>query len=159
MADGRFARVGRQGREVTRRLAVHRHPLDRQPVEIAGVSSKARRLGDAAPRAQKLGEQLGRTVKFVTLDWEKQIPALLREFGKGKPLPEAIPEVVGESYEAFAAPSACWSFTIFTAISMRSQSSRRRSRPESSPMRRSRWRRVFGCTKSASEVVALRHPG
>ena len=36
-----------------------------------------------------------------------------------------------------------------------SQSSRRRSSPVSSPIRRSRWRSVFGCTYSASAVALM----
>ena len=47
------------------------------------------------------------------------------------------------------------SFTIFTAISTMSQSSLRRSRPESSPIRRRRWRSVFGWTYSASAVALM----
>ena len=38
---------------------------------------------------------------------------------------------------------------------MASQSSRRRSRPDSSPIRRSRWRNVFGWTYSASDVALI----
>ena len=57
-----------------------------------------------------------------------------------------VPHLRGFYVCGFAAPSACSSFTIFTAISMASQSSRRRSSPDSSAMRRKRCRSVFGWT-------------
>ena len=86
----------------------------------------------------------------LLLVWTAAVLSPLRGGSDGRIPPPSAARIcrlaAGRSTGCGCAPSAARSLTIFTAISTISQSSARRSSPESSAIRRSRCRSVFGCT-------------